>query len=115
MDIGTWGRAAGFVGIVAAIAEDGELTLFNPGDRQVLRATPGAVQALPAGRVRVAVEVELDVPHGLGEESVRRWVAVLVDPVLRERAVAGMVDAGLDVAAFAPEPVVEVREVADGG
>ena len=114
MEIGTWARAAGFVGIVAQVAEDGEVVLFNPGDRQVLRTAPEAAQALPAGRIRVSVAVELDVPHGLGEEAVTRWVAALVDPVLRERARATLAEGGLDATAFAVEPDVEVVEVPGG-
>lgn len=114
MEIGTWARAAGFVGIVAKVAEDGEVTLFNPGDRQVLRTAAGAAQPLPAGRIRVSVTVELDVPHGLGEESVTRWVAALTDPLLRERAREGLAEGGLDVGAFTVEPTVEVVEVPGG-
>lgn len=111
MHIGSWARAGSFVGVVAAVAEDGEVTLFNPGDRQVLRATPGAVTGLPSGRVRVTVTVDVDVPHGLGEESLHRWVAALVDPVLRERARGSLAEGGLDAGAFEPQPELDVREV----
>jgi hypothetical protein len=111
MQIGTWARSGTFTGLVAAIAEDGTVTLFNPGDRQVLRADPGTVAGLPAGRVRVTVEVDLDIPHGLEEEALHRWVAALVDPILRDRARDALAEGGLDPSAFAPTATVEVREV----
>lgn len=114
MDIGTWARASSFVGIVAGVEEDGTVVLFNPGDRQVLRTGAGVAQALPTGTVRVAVSVDLQVPHGLGEDSMKRWLAALVDPVLRERAQSSLAEQGLDAGAFAHEPVVDVREVAEG-
>lgn len=116
MDIGTWVRAGGFVGIVSKVEQgpDGQsdtLVVFNPGDRQMIRATPGAVQALPTGRVRVAVQHEVDVPHGLSEEALTRWLAALIDPVLRERARERLAEAGLDGGPFRDEPTVEVTEV----
>ncbi len=111
MDIGTWGRASGFVGIVVRVEEDGTLVLFNPGDRQMLRATPGAVQALPTGAVDVTVTVRLDVPHGLTEAALTRWVASLLDPVLRDGARVSLSEAGLDPVPFGVEPTVDVQEV----
>ncbi|CAN5855400.1 hypothetical protein BH24ACT15_BH24ACT15_18010 [soil metagenome] len=116
MDIGTWVRAGGFVGIVSKIepGPDGEpetLVVFNHGDRQIIRATLGAVQALPTGRVRVAVRHEVDVPHGLSEEALSRWLAALIDPVLRERARESLEEAGLDRGPFRDEPTIEVTEV----
>lgn len=109
--IGSWARIGRLVGIVSRVEDDGTVVVFNPGDRQMARATPDAVQGLPSGAVEVTATVRLDVPHGLGEESVQRWVAALIDPVLRQRARDSLVEAGLDGAAFATDPEVEVREI----
>lgn len=111
MEIGTWVRAGGIVGIVSKVDPDGVLTVFNPGDRQMLRATPGAVQALPTGAVDVRVAVRMQVPHGLGEASLKRWIAALIDPVLRTHAQATLAEHGLDDAPFMLDPTVEVTEV----
>ena len=111
MDIGTWGRASGFVGIVVKKEEDGTLVLFNPGDRQMLRATPGVVQSLPTGAVEVTVSLQDDVPHGHSEDALKRWTAALLDPVLRQRGGESLREAGLDAGPFALEPSFDVREV----
>ncbi|WP_370324288.1 hypothetical protein [Euzebya sp.] len=115
MEIGRWVRASGFVGKVAAVDDDGTLVLFNPGDRQVLRATPGTVQPLPTGTVRVTVTLDVEVPHGLAEESLRRWTAALIDPVLRSKGRESLEEAGFDTGAFDAEPTVDVRELETGG
>lgn len=114
MDIGTWVKAGPLIGIVSKIEEDGSLVVFNPGDRQMMRATPGAVQALPTGMVQLRVAVQVEVPHGLGEDSLKRWMAALIDPVLRTHAQATMIEHGLDDRPFKLEPSIEVTEV-DGG
>jgi hypothetical protein len=111
MEIGRWVRASGFVGIVSAVEDDGTVVVFNPGDRQMLRATPGTLQPLPTGTVEVRVGVQVQVPHGLSEEALRRWVAAMLDPVLRERARDSLTDQGLDPAAVMLEPTWEVTEV----
>ena len=114
MDVGTWARAGNMVGIVSKVDDDGVVTLFNPGDRQILKATQGALTELPTGIVEAQVAVRLVVPHGLTDSSVRRWLATLVDPVLRERAQESLRELGLDGAPMTIEPTIEVREVADG-
>lgn len=111
MDIGTWVRASSFVGIVTKVEPDGTLVIFNPGDRQMLQATPGAVTALPTGRVRVTVTHEVDVPHGLAEESLMRWTAALLDPVLRDKAIQRMEEAGMSTAPFDSPPEFDVHEI----
>lgn len=111
MDIGTWVRAGQLVGIVSKIEDDGTVVVFNPGDRQMLRATPGAVQSLPTGMVQMRVAVQVEVPHGLGEDSLKRWMAALIDPVLRTHAQATMIEHGLDDRPFLLEPTIEVTEM----
>ncbi|MGI9018799.1 MAG: hypothetical protein ACR2HR_17125 [Euzebya sp.] len=110
MDIGTWVKVSSFVGLLAAIEEDGTLVLFNPGDRQMLRATAGTAQALPSDWVDVTITHRVQVPHGLGEDALRRWLAALIDPVLRQRARESLVEQGLDTGAFDSEPSVDVRQ-----
>lgn len=114
MRIGTWARAGDLVGVVAAADAD-EVTLFNPGDRQMARLPAAEVTPLPAGRVRVEVAVELPIPHGLPEVSLRRWVAALLDPVVRDRARAAVGEAGLDDAPLAPEPRLVVTRPEGSG
>ncbi|HUG84971.1 MAG TPA: hypothetical protein VMM13_10420 [Euzebya sp.] len=111
MDIGTWVKAGPLIGIVSKIEQDGSLVVFNPGDRQMLRATPGAVQVLPTGTVQLRFALQIDVPHGLGEDSLRRWMAALIDPVLRAHAQATMIEQGLDDGPFMLDPTIEVTEV----
>ncbi|MEE8603471.1 hypothetical protein [Euzebya tangerina] len=110
MDIGTWVRAGTFVGRVGAVEDDGTLVLFDPGDRQLLRATPGAVTALPTGPVEVTVTTTVDLPHGLTETAVKRWVAAQLDPVLAERATESVTEAGLAGSIVQLDLDVAVRE-----
>lgn len=112
MKIGSWARAEGVVGIVSKLDPDGTVTVFNPGDRQMIVVPSARCQPLPTGTVEATITVRLDVPHGLGEDSMTRWVAALVDPVLRTNARAALEEQGMDVGAFAIEPSVEVVEVA---
>ncbi|CAN5122298.1 hypothetical protein BH23ACT9_BH23ACT9_33160 [soil metagenome] len=114
MQLGTWVKAGSFVGIVAKVEDDGTVVLFNPGDRQMLRATPGTLQRVPTGTVRVQVGLDVEVPHGLGEDSLKRWLAALVDPVLRARAQESLAEEGLDGSPFAHEPSIDVTELRDG-
>jgi hypothetical protein len=112
--LGAWARAGGLVGIVAAVNES-EVALFQPGDRQLVRVSPDQAEAVPAGAVTVTVTVDLPLAHGLAEDTVRRWLATLADPVLRERAAAVLRDAGLDAGATLPAPRVDVRAAEAGG
>lgn len=118
MDIGTWVRTGGFVGIVSKVEQSttgdaDTLVVFNPGDRQMVRAQTGAVQPVPTGMVRVTVAHDLELPHGLSEATLSRWLGALIDPVLRERALESLAEAGLDDAPFRSVPTVEVTEVPD--
>ena len=113
MRIGTWARAGGVVGIVSKVDDDGTITIFNPGDRQMIRATPGAAQALPTGTVDVRVALRMEVPHGLSEDSLKRWLAALIDPVIRTHAQATVSEKGLDDGPFMLDPTVQVTQVED--
>ncbi|HEY8339051.1 MAG TPA: hypothetical protein VIK95_04235 [Egibacteraceae bacterium] len=113
MRLGTWARSGEIVGIVAAV-RDGVATLFDPGDRRVTTVGVGDLEPVPAGAVETTVTVALPLPHGLGEDTLRRWLATLTDPVLRERATEALEDAGLDAAAVLPQARVEVRAAAPG-
>ncbi len=112
MRIGSWGRAEGFIGLVAR-HDDGEVTLFDPASRQATRALAGTVEPVPAGAVTVTVRLELPLAHGLAEGDLRRWVASLVDATLRERAVTALAEAGFDEGPALPPVSVEIRP-ADG-
>jgi hypothetical protein len=111
MEIGTWARVGDLVGLVVHVGDDGTTTVFNPGDRRATTVPAGGAQGLPSGRVEVTATVQLDVPHGLGEAALHRWVAALLDPVLRERATTSLSDAGYDLGPLRHEVAVEVREV----
>ena len=111
--LGTWARSGNMIGLVAAV--DGErVTLFDPAERHRADVARTTVQAVPAGAVAVTVSVELPLPHGVEETAVRRWVATLLDPVLRERAYAALMEAELDGGAAVPSPRVDVRAVGGG-
>lgn len=105
---GTWARSGAFVGVVAAQDDDG-VALFDPAQRQLLRAPAAEVEAVPAGAVTVTVTLDVPLAHGLAEDDLRRWVATLVDGLLRERAGDALRDAGLDDGAALPPVAVEVR------
>ena len=111
MELGTWVKAGPLVGIVSKMESDGTVVVFNPGDRQMVRAPRGAVQVLPTGRVQVRFALQLDVPHGLSEDSLKRWMASLIDPVLRTHAQATMIEHGLDDRPFMVDPTIEITEV----
>jgi hypothetical protein len=111
--LGSWARADGFTGLVVR-TDELRVTLFDPGTRQQHQAARAQAQPVPAAAVRVTVTVDLPLPHGVDEEPLRRWVAVLTDPVLRERAAAAMSDAGLDPGAAQPEVTVDVQALSDG-
>lgn len=105
--LGQWGKAGEFIGLVAAVDGD-EVTLFDPATRQQTTVTGASVAPLPAGAVRVTVSATLPVPHGVGEDALRRWVASLADDRVRERAVAALADARLDDGAARAPVTVEV-------
>ena len=113
LPLGSWARAGGFTGLVAR-SDELHVTLFDPGSRQQHQVARGQVQPVPAAAVRVTVTVDLPLPHGIDEEPLRRWIAMLTDPVLRERAAAAMSEAGLDPGAASPEVSVDVQALGDG-
>lgn len=112
--LGAWARSEAFVGLVAAVDDD-EVTLLDPGNRQVARAARAAVQLVPAGAVTISVSVDVPLAHGLDEADLRRWVAALTDEVLRTRMRDALTEGGLDIGAALPLPRVDVRAVETGG
>lgn len=112
--MGAWARAGALVGLVAA-TRDGEVTLFDPAARQVTRVPEADITLVPAGAVRVTVSIDLPLAHGLDEDDLRRWVACLTDPLLRERAYAALAEAGLDEGAALPDVRVDVRTPESAG
>jgi hypothetical protein len=102
------------IGLVAA-ADAQHVTLLNPGNRQMARVARNEVEPLPAGAVTVTVSVDLPVPHGLSESTLRRWVATLTDELLRERAYAAFAEAGLDEGAALPTVRVRARQFEGSG
>lgn len=109
--LGSWARWESVTGLVAQVDGD-EVALFDPAARQVVRAPRDRVQRLPAAALTVTAAVDLPLPHGLDEADVRRWVATLLDGVLRERAGAALRDAGLDDGPALPAVRVDVRPAA---
>ena len=111
--LGSWARSGGFVGLVAR--NDGQhVTLLDPGARQQREVPVDRVEVVPAAAVEITMAVELPLPHGLNETSLRRWVALLADPVLRDRAAEAMSDAGLDAGAALPQVALDARARSDG-
>jgi len=111
--LGGWARSGTIVGLVAAV--DGEqVTLFDPGERTRTTVARTEVEAVPAGAVTVSVSVDLPVPHGIDEHSLRRWIASLTDPHLRDRALAALTESELDEGAALPSVRVDVRPVESG-
>lgn len=111
--LGGWARADGFLGVVARVDGD-QVTLFDPGQRQQHTAPLARLEHVPAAAVRITVTVDLPLPHGLAEPSLRRWVAMLTDPVLRERAAAALADAGLDSGIAEPDATLSATAHSDG-
>lgn len=112
--LGSWARWESVTGLVADVDGD-EVALFDPAARQVVRAPRDRVQRLPAAALTVTAVVDLPLPHGLDEADVRRWVATLLDGVLRERAGAALRDAGLDDGPARPSVRVDVRPASGSG
>lgn len=111
--LGSWARSGQFVGLVVRV--DGEtVTLFDPGERHRLDAPRADVAPLPAGGVTVTVRVDLPLPHGVDEATVRRWVASLTDLTLRERAYAALAEAALDEGAALPDARINVDPIDHG-
>jgi len=112
--LGAWVRAENVVGLVAALEGD-ELSVFDPIARVVTRVPSTSAAALPAGAVTVTVSVDVPLPHGLEEDGVSRWIGSLVDPLVRERALDALREAGLDEGAALPPVRVSVDPAAGGG
>lgn len=94
---------------------DGErVTVFDPAQRRQHEVVAAAVTPVPAAAVRVTTSVDLPLPHGLDEHDLRRWVAMLTDPVLRERASAALAAADLDPGVSLPEVTVRTVALDDG-
>lgn len=93
--------AGGITGLVVRVSGD-DVTVFEPGERRTATVPAADAQPVPAAAVRVTVTADLPLPHGVGEETLRRWLAVLTDPVLRTRAVEVLTEAGLDPAPGLP-------------
>jgi hypothetical protein len=108
--LGAWARSGGLVGVVAAVDDDG-VALFDPGARQLARVPLSEVEPVPAGAVTVTVTVDLPVPHGIDEASLRRWVGSLTDLDLRDRAAAALREQGLDPGVALPDARIAVRAV----
>ncbi|HEX6256879.1 MAG TPA: hypothetical protein VFZ70_13820 [Euzebyales bacterium] len=111
--LGAWVRSGPVVGVVARNEGD-EVTVFDPGDRRRQDAATATVSPVPSTAVRVTVTVDLPLAHGLDEADLRRWVAMLVDPVLRERAAAALREAGLDDGVTLPAADVVASVLRDG-
>ena len=94
---------------------DGDrVTVFDPAQRRQHEVPAAAVTPVPAAAVRVTASVDLPVPHGLDEHDLRRWVAMLIDPVLRERAGAALAAAGLDPGVSLPMVTMSAIALDDG-
>lgn len=111
--LGAWYRADRMVGVVVRVHGD-TVTVFDPAQRRQLDVAAAAITAVPAAAVRVTTSVDLPVPHGLDEQDLRRWLAILTDPVLRERARAALASAGLDAGITLPEVEVTATALDDG-
>lgn len=99
--LGSWARARGFVGIVAD-ADAESVTLFDPGARQLTEVPRHEAAVVPTGAVTVSVRMDVPIPHGLPEETLRRWLASLADDRLRRQAGSALRDAGIDEGAALP-------------
>lgn len=111
--LGVWARADGFIGVVARTT-DGQVTLFDPGQRRQHTVAADAIEAVPSAAVRVTVTVDLPLPHGIDESALRRWVAMLTDPVLRTSASEALAAADLDAGVTLPVAAVTASAIADG-
>lgn len=112
--LGSWARARGFVGIVAD-ADSESVTLFDPGARQLTEVPLHEAAVVPAGAVTVSVQMDVPIPHGLPEETLRRWLASLADDRLRRQAGAALRDAGIDEGAALPPVRFDAEAVSTSG
>lgn len=114
--LGAWARVrgSGLVGLVVAVGADG-VTVFSPGDRRMARVDADDVERVPAGAVSVSLSVELPLAHGVEEATLRRWLAVLADDVLRGRAADALREQGLDGGPTLPPLRLDVRPVTTSG
>lgn len=112
--LGAWARAGELVGVVAAADADA-VTLFDPGQRRMVRAARGEVTRVEAAALTVSLHVDLPVPHGLDEDTLVRWVASLADVAVRERAREALMEAGLDEGASLPAVRLAVEPASSGG
>lgn len=99
--LGAWARAGQVTGLVVAL-DDASATVFEPGERRLATLARAQVQPVPAGAVRVTLSMEVPLPHGVGDATLRRWMAALTDPVLRERAATALEEAGMDTGPALP-------------
>lgn len=111
--LGDWARADGFIGVVAR-TRDGQVTLFDPGQRRQHVVPAEAIERVPSAAVRVTVTVDLPLPHGVDETVVRRWVAMLTDPLLRDRAADALSSEHLDSGVTLPPVAVSAVAISDG-
>lgn len=112
--LGSWARSGGLTGLVAAV-DDISITLFDPGDRQMATVPRAEVESVPVGAVTVTVTIDLPVPHGVDESTLRRWSASLTDLTMRERAAAVLTEQGLDPGAALPDARFSVRAMESSG
>ena len=112
--LGTWARAGELVGLVSHIDGD-RVTVFSPGQRQQVTVPTAELTVIPASALTVTVAVDLPVPHGLGEDELRRWVSSLVDDSVRQRAYAALSEGELDVGPALPGTELSVRPSAQPG
>lgn len=112
--VGAWARTGSLVGVVA-VSDGDQVTLYDPGSRQMARVSSGEVTPLEAGAVTVSVHVDLPIPHGLAGQALARWVASLTDETVRERARAALAEAGIDAAVALPEVRLEVQPASTSG
>lgn len=111
--LGAWARVGTVVGVVARV-DGGQVTLFDPAHRRRHLTTVDDLELVPAAAVRVTCTVDLPLPHGMTADDVRRWVAMLTDPVLRDRAAEALTDAGLDTGVAEPTVTVDAVLLRDG-
>ncbi|MBW3601600.1 MAG: hypothetical protein KY434_02740 [Actinobacteria bacterium] len=114
--LGAWVRVrdSGLVGVVVAVGADG-VTVFSPGDRRMARVDVDDAERVPAGAVSVSLSVELPLAHGVDEATLRRWLAVLADDVLRGRATDALRERELDTGPTLPSPRLDIRPVTTSG